>query len=334
MRRQVRRLARLALTALLAGTIAACSAGATKQATGPRHSDRARGRSVSARSRITRRASPTRPMSPLRWSAAASFSTLERRIRKLGRVSVSIQPLGRGPVVVLGGDPNMQGMSTTKVLVLAALLRDRGGLTGLAPTDKTLAREAITQSDNQAILDLFSVLERDRGGLGPASVYMTRLLREAGDLHTNVTTAPPPRGYATTFGQTRWSPSAEVRFYRFLALGCLLPRADTAYILALMRGIEPSERWGLGEAGFRSPEFKGGWGPLEDGQYGVRQTGIVGAGRSAVVVSIAVDPAVTFAEGTAIATEVGRWLHAELLLLPSSAALVCSRARLIASLLA
>jgi hypothetical protein len=99
-----------------------------------------------------------------------------------------------------------------------------------------------------------------------------------------------------------------VRFFRYLALGCLLPPSSTAYVLDLMRTIEPSERWGLGSADFPTVAFKGGWGPLESG-YGVRQTGIIGSGPSAVVVALAADPASTFDTGTSVLTSVARWLH-------------------------
>lgn len=219
----------------------------------------------------------------------------------------------------------MVGMSTTKVLILAALLRERGGVSGLSSSERTLAYSAITQSDNQAILGLFSALERDRGGLVGASAYATSLVRDAGDPATTVTTAPPPPAYATTFGQTPWRTTDEVRFFRYLALGCLLSPPSTAYVLGLMRSIEPSERWGLGSAGFPTVAFKGGWGPLGSG-YGVRQTGIVGSGRAAVVVALAADPASTFDTGTSVLTEVARWLRAHLVLggrrLPS-----CSAAR-------
>ena len=91
-------------------------------------------------------------------------------------------------------------------------------------------------------------------------------------------------GYATTFGQTTWTPTAEVGFFRALALGCVLPKADAGFELGLMRDIEPSESFGLGSAGFGQVAFKGGWGPEPDGQYGVRQTGIIGSGGSGVVV--------------------------------------------------
>ena len=186
----------------------------------------------------------------------------------------------------------MLGMSTTKILVLASLLRDRGGAARLTGAQRSLAESAITESDNQSILDLFGALETDRGGVVGASTYMTSVLRDAGDSNTSVATAPAPAGYATTFGQTPWTPAAEVTFFRALALGCVLRPSDTAYVLNLMKEIVPSERWGLGSAGLGAVAFKGGWGPLPGG-YGVRQTGIIGSGDSGVVVAMTADPAST-----------------------------------------
>ena len=213
------------------------------------------------------------PGPTLRPTARASFAALQQGLEGEGRISIVVEPLGTGPRVVFGSDPPMQGMSTTKILILAALLRDRAGVGNLTSAQQALARAAVTKSDNQSILDLFQVLESDRGGLTGASEYATSLLRDAGDSVTTVSTRPPPPGYATTFGQTPWSPTAEVRFFRFLALGCLMPPADTGYVLGLMRSIEPSESWGLGSAGFDQVAFKGGWGPEPGGEYGVRQTG-------------------------------------------------------------
>ena len=106
----------------------------------------------------------------------------------------------------------MQAMSTSKILILSALLRDKGGVNNLTAEQRALAQAAVTESDNDAILALFGDLEVDRGGLQGASAYATSLLRGVGDDETKVTTAPPPPGYATTFGQTPWPPTAEVGF--------------------------------------------------------------------------------------------------------------------------
>lgn len=278
-------------------------------------------------------ATPSGASAPnLRPSARASFAGLERSLAGQGQISLAVRPLGDGSPTILGADPAMIAMSTSKVLILAALLRDKGGVSRFNGAELALARAAITESDNDSILGLFSVLEQDRGGLIGASSYATRLLRDAGDRRTTVATGPVPPDYATTFGQTPWSPSAQIRFLRYLALGCLLPPRSTAYVLGLMSSIEPSESWGLGSAGFRAVAFKGGWGPLGSG-YGVRQMGIVGLGRTKAVVAITVDPASTFEVGTAVITRVAQWLRAHLLH-PARANPSCAAARRPAQLMA
>jgi hypothetical protein len=247
----------------------------------------------------------------LKANAQASFASLRNRLQSEARIAIAIQPMGRGKMQVLGGDPTMQAMSTSKILILSALLRDKDGVQNFTPEQMLLGRAAITQSDNDAILALFSDLEADKGGLLGASAYATSLLRSVGDDQTEVTTAPPPPGYATTFGQTPWTPTAEVTFFRALALGCILPRPDTDFELGLMGNIEPSQSFGLGSAGFQQVAFKGGWGPEPEDQYGVRQTGIIGAGNSGLVISLIADPVSTFAVGQSVLDQVAQWLGGE-----------------------
>jgi hypothetical protein len=252
----------------------------------------------------------------LKTNARASFAALQDRLRADGRIAIAVQPLGGGQMEVLGGDPAMRGMSTTKVLILAALLRSRGGVDHVTPAELELAHSAISESDNQAILRLFAALERDRGGLVAASAYATGVLRDAGDSITTVATAPPPTGYVSTFGQTPWRLTESVMFFRALARGCLLPTADTSYVLRLMRSITPSDSWGLGSAGFTEVAFKGGWGPEAGGAYGVRQSGIIGSGDQGAVVAILADPVTTFSTGTSMMTDIACWLRTEIRLTP------------------
>jgi hypothetical protein len=251
--------------------------------------------------------------------ARASFARLQDQIGSQARISVAVRPLGQGPLQVFGTDPAMQAMSTSKVLILSALLLEEAGPSGLSAEERSLAQTAITESDNDSILSLFGDLEADKGGLDGASTYATGLLRAAGDDRTVVSTAPPPPGYATSFGQTPWSPSREVRFFRALALGCVISRTSVNYELGLMRQIVVSESWGMGSAGFTRVAFKGGWGPLPGG-YGVRQTAIIGSGSSAVVASIAADPATDFGTGQAVLTDIAHWLRAHLRLRPRAMA--------------
>jgi hypothetical protein len=250
------------------------------------------------------------PSALLTQHARSSFQQLVAALP--ARVELAVTPLGDGSSEALGGDEPAQGWSTTKVVVLAALLRARGSK-GLTPQERRWAQAAITESDNQSVLDLFGDLERLKGGLGSASQYMESLLRISGDRETTIATAPPPAGAVTTFGQTEWSPGEAVKFFRALADGCLLPPEQTSYVLDLMENIELSESWGLGSAGFSSVAFKGGWGP-DGSDYLVRQSGIVDpdSPSGAAVAIVAFAP--SFAAGTETLTRTASWLRHHLVL--------------------
>lgn len=251
--------------------------------------------------------------------ASASFARLVAGLP--GRVELTVAPLGVGSSVTLGGDSAAHGWSTTKVPVLVGLLEARAE--ALSPREQSWAESAITESSNESILDLFHDLRELEGGLIGASSYVQELFRMSGDEETVVATAPPPAGAITTFGQTDWRPSNAVKFFSALARGCLLSRQRTGYVLDLMRRIEPSERWGLGSAGFGRVAFKGGWGPESSGAYLVRQSGIVDPGSSsAVAVTIlALPPAGSnsFEIGTKMLTQIATWLREHMRLVPRSA---------------
>ncbi len=240
----------------------------------------------------------------LTGDAEASFRQLASTLP--GHVALAVEPLGSGSSAILGGDEAAHAWSTSKVPVLVSLLRGRGA-GGLTAQEQSWAQSAITESNNESVLALFGDLERLKGGLDGASAYMESVMREAGDSDTMVATAPPPAGAVTTFGQTEWSPSEAVRFFRALANGCLLPSGQTAYVLGLMQNIVASESWGLGSAGFRSVAFKGGWGP-EGGGYLVRQSGIIDPGSAAGVAVAIVTRAPDFGAGTDTLTRVASWL--------------------------
>ena len=243
--------------------------------------------------------------------SADATSTFQRLASSLpGRIELAVSPLGVGQREVLGNDEAAHGWSTTKVPVLVALMR-ASGAEGLTSQEQALAQSAITESNNESVLALFGDLERLKGGLNGASQYIESLLRMSGDNETVVATTPPPAGAVTTFGQTEWSPGEAVKFFRALALGCLLPVSQTSYLLDLMEKIEASESWGLGSAGFSSVAFKGGWGP-ESGGYLVRQSGIIDPGSSngAAVAIVAFAP--SFTAATEMLTRTASWLKQHL----------------------
>jgi hypothetical protein len=261
-------------------------------------------------------ASAAHPVLPA--DVSASFAQLSSTLP--GDIELAVAPLGAGSTKILGADVPAHGWSTTKVPVLVALLKARGAR-GLTAQENLLAHSAITESNNESILALFGDLEGIEGGLDGASAYIQQLFRQSGDDETVVTTAPPPPGAVTTFGQTEWRPSEAVKFFRALGNGCLLPAAQSSYVLNLMENIEPSESWGLGSAGFSSVAFKGGWGPEPSGAYLVRQSGIIDVGSSrGVAVSIVAFPSSgSFSTGTQMLTDTAVWLRHELRLVPRNA---------------
>jgi hypothetical protein len=251
----------------------------------------------------------------LNADASASFAQLVAGLP--GRVELAVAPLGVGAPRTLGGDAAAHGWSTTKIPVLAALLkaREEEG-EGLTVEEQSWAHSAITESNNESVLHLFADLEQIEGGLGGASDYMQELFSDSGDEETVVATAPPPPGAVTRFGQTEWRPSNAVKFFSALARGCLLPAQATRYVLGLMQSIEPSESWGLGSAGFTSVAFKGGWGPEPSGAYLVRQSGIidVGSPRAVAVAIVAFPPAGagSFETGIEMLDRTASWLRGQL----------------------
>lgn len=205
-----------------------------------------------------------------------------------------------------------------KVPVLVTLLNDyaQGGRQ-LSPEEQSDASLALEQSDNAAAEALFSQLEQLHGGLVGASQAVQQTLRSAGDDVTVINTAPNDQGF-TTWGQSTWSTTGEVQFYRALARGCLLGSADTAYVLSLMRNVIASQRWGAGSAGYPGTldlAFKAGWGPEIGGTGGylVRQTAIVSSGsRGAVISMIALPSDGSFSEGVSMITSLATWARSEL----------------------
>ena len=251
------------------------------------------------------------------FKAGAGASFAHFQATQPGHIELAAAPLGGGPSASLGGNLPAHGWSTTKVPVLVALLRARG-TAGLTAEEQQWAEAAITQSDNQSILDIFGDIEQLKGGLLGASNYVQSVLRASGDSETVVATAHPPPGAVTTFGQTEWAPSEAVKFFSELGRGCLLPSKQSNYVLGLMQNIEPSESWGLGSADFgMAVAFKGGWGPEPTGSYLVRQSGIIDVGSSrGIVVSIVALPsgsgAASFGAGTQMLTATAQWLRSEL----------------------
>jgi hypothetical protein len=244
---------------------------------------------------------------------AALGSSFERfAASQRGAVGVALAPLGGGPVLTFGSLQVGHAWSTMKVPVLTTVLAEleqRNGRLGAQGRD--LATRALEASDNSAAEGLFSGLEQSDGGLVAASSAVQGTLRRAGDGDTVINTAPNSGGF-TTWGQSEWSATGEVMFYRALANGCLLSAQDTGYVLDLMRNVESDQRWGAGSAGITSSvpvAFKGGWGPEDGAGYLVRQSAIVGSGDQGFVLHLMAKPSDgAFSPGAAMTSQTAAWV--------------------------
>jgi hypothetical protein len=261
---------------------------------------------------VTARAPRHRPHSHTTAAAAggdAQASFAQFVAAQPGSVGVAVSAPDGGPISTFGSVQLGHAWSTMKVPVLTTLLRaderSNQSLSGPEQSDATAALEA---SDNSAAEALFSVLEAQDGGVIGASSAVSSTLQAAGDPQS-INTAPNSGGF-TTWGQTEWSASGEVEFYRTLAAGCLLSPQDTRYVLGLMAQVEPDQRWGGGTVNWGMPvAFKGGWGPEVGGHYLVRQSVLVGSASRGIVFSMLARPSDgTLQTGTQMVSDIAAWV--------------------------
>jgi hypothetical protein len=183
--------------------------------------------------------------------------------------------------------------STIKVPLSIALMR-RDGRT--EPTSSISA--AITESSNAAAEQVWEAL----GAHKAAAAQVESVLADSGPPVPQVTSEVTRPGFSA-FGQTEWSLTDQTRFLAFAACD---PR-DTS-ILDLMGEVVSAQRWGLGT--INSAKIKGGWGPGRDGQYLVRQYGLIPTPQGHVAVAIAaVANSGGFADGTATLSQMATWLQ-------------------------
>jgi hypothetical protein len=166
-----------------------------------------------------------------------------------------------------------------------------------------LMRLAITQSDNDAAMELWTRL----GSPTAAAAQTQAVLREGGDTTTVVPSQQLRPGYSP-FGQSNWSLAAQATFAA--TLPCM---ASTGPVLELMGQVTPSQRWGIGTLD-RTVAFKGGWGPGTNGAYLVRQMAVLRlADDSRIGLSLAARPSDgRFDTGIADLNAMARWVAANI----------------------
>lgn len=225
---------------------------------------------------------------------AASFAEVEQQLG--GVVGVAVAPLGGGPVTTLGTWTTGPAWSTSKVPLVMAALREEP-----EPVVSPAMRAAIVDSDNDSAEAVWE-------GLGSSEVAARKVeavLRDGGDETTAVESRKVRPEYSA-FGQTVWSLSDQVRFLSRAACD-----GRAAPVLSLMGDIASGQRWGLGT--IADARFKGGWGPSREGNYLVRQVGVLTIDRGDAVVALAVEPGSGgFGDGTAMLTDLAGWLATRL----------------------
>ncbi len=235
---------------------------------------------------------PGNPMNarPLELALEASFEQLSDTVP--ADIGVAIARPDR--TYSLGRWWSGVAWSTIKVpLAIAALRSD--WLNAREPAVK-----AITESDNRASEQLWSLL----GEPVDAARKVQGVVAEGGDTATVVESRRLRRGF-TAFGQTEWTLQRQARFAAELPL---IPGAGD--VIELMSSLTPDHRWGLAANGSAA---KGGWGPGMNGEYLVRQFGILPtpSGQWGVALAAEVHDG-GFETGVEVANTVTDWLVSRL----------------------
>ena len=161
------------------------------------------------------------------------------------------------------------------------------------------------------IVDLNDAAESIWEGLGDpvtAAKKVEAVLEEAGA--PTAVESQKVRPEFTAFGQTTWSLNDQATF---LSSAACDPQNQP--VMDLMGQIAPDQLWGLGQ--IPGTEFKGGWGPSPDGNYLVRQFGVIPVNDGLAVVAVAAEPnSGAFEDGTAELSRIAAWLQAHTDLLP------------------
>jgi hypothetical protein len=232
-------------------------------------------------------------------SLTAEFAQLKSRVN--AKIGVVISAVGDGQAPkALGEWTEGPAWSTIKVPLVIAAYRQQN------PQEITdTMRTAITESDTAAAERIWAQL----GEPVAAGQKVQQILQETGD--PTVVEYRKVRPEFTSFGQTIWSLTNQVRF---IASASCNSKNDP--IFALMGQVVPNQSWGIG--GIPGTQFKGGWGPGPSGKYLVRQLGILTTPAGKIAVAIAAEPASgQFNDGIKDLDEVATWLTEHLGALPA-----------------
>ena len=229
---------------------------------------------------------------------AAEFASLAAELD--ATVGIVVRPVGAGPAPVTAGEWSTgTAWSTIKVPLAIAGLRATD-----PPAVTDAMRAAVTQSDNDAAESIWAGL----GDPATAAVDVQEVLTQYGD--PTVVESQKVRPEFTAFGQTEWSLNDQATFLSTAACD-----PQNRPVMDLMGQIAPDQHWGIGE--IPGAKFKGGWGPSLDGNYLVRQFGVIPVDDGMAVVAVAAEPnSGAFDDGTAELSRIATWLQEHTDLLP------------------
>ncbi|MFI5779267.1 hypothetical protein [Nocardia sp. NPDC051570] len=237
-------------------------------------------------------------MVALPGSLAADFAELQPTLG--GHVGLAVAAVGGDRITTLGDWTDGPAWSTMKVPLTLAVLRGNGN------TSTYQMSAAITESDNTAADGLWQTL----GTPDAAAQAVQAVLRDGGDPTTKVP-ANRARADYSAFGQADWSLADQVRFAS--KLPCL---ADANSVTTLMSKVVWGQQWGLGRVD--NAAYKGGWGPDVNGNYLVRQFGLVTTPNGQVAIALAAQAGSgSFDEGTQILNKLATLVSKHLGDLPS-----------------
>lgn len=248
---------------------------------------------------------PLAPQPPTGPRLAKSFATLEKSMRKSGRVGLVVTPVGSDVGQSFGGLKTGRAWSTMKVPVSLAAERHGGS------TVTALENKAITFSDNDAAGALWGVM----GGGRASADAVTAVLREGHDTATRVSSeADAPPSYP---GYTQWALVDQSRFAAHLP--CM---PGSTHILDLMGHVAANQQWGVAKLrkdAKATSAVKGGWGPVDSttGKYIVRQVAVISTARGQLAVSMAALPrSGSFTDGQQMLNRVVDWMGRNMAFFP------------------
>lgn len=188
--------------------------------------------------------------------------------------------------------------SIVKVTIVAALLK-MAQKRGLTAGERSLARAAITRSDNGAASALWSRVGRSR---------IQRLLDQIGMRSTR----PGPAGY---WGLTRITAYDQLKLLKMLTTpGKILTDRSRAYLLGLMNDVTPGQRWGTpagAPRGIRA-HVKNGWLPRSTHQWRVHSLGTFNGKRRDYMFAVLTHDNPSMSYGVTSVERIARAVHHDL----------------------